>query len=393
MSAASGPFLTNLPARGVRVYLDHAASTPVDPEAHARVQRVSAIAGNPASVHAAGVEATREVERARSRIAGVIGCEPDELLFTSGATEANNLALKGVVLGQRGRVPHLLVSAVEHPSVTEPARWLAEAGFARLTMLPVDGEGRLRPEALADALDADAVLVSVQHANNETGVLQDLSSLARVCRRAGVLLHVDASQSLCKAPLDVRALGIDLLTASGHKLHGPKGVGILYVREGVPLVPLLHGGGHERGLRGGTLNAPGIAGFGEAVVRYSAADREYIAGLQRYFEAGLRTRFPDVRIHGEAAPRVANITNFALPGRGGKALFLDLDRRGILVSASSACHSTLLTPSPVLIAMGYTEAEANEALRVSFGRGTTAAELDALLVTLTELTEGVVPCP
>ncbi len=383
------------PSRPVaaRVYLDHAASTSVDEAVAVRVAEVAAVTANPASVHSAGVWATREVERARGRIADRLGVSPEEVTFTSGATEANNLALKGVVWGLGRTRPHILVSAVEHPSVLEPARWLAEAGHARLTVLPVDAEGRVRPGDVAGAIEADTVLVSVQHVNNETGVIQPLEAIGRVCRERGVILHVDASQGFCKAPLDAAALGIGLLTASGHKLHGPKGVGILYCREGISLIPLLHGGGHERGLRGGTLNAPAIAGFGEAVRRYEAADLDRIAGLQARFEAGLRKHWPALRIHGSGAERVVNISNFAIPGHAGKATFLELDRRGVLVSASSACHSTKTTPSPVLLAMGLSTHDANEAVRVSFGRPTTEGDVDTLLSALLNLTLEVATCP
>ena len=353
---------------------------------------MGAVAGNPASVHSAGVWAAREVERARMRLAARLGASEEELVFTSGATEANNMALKGVVFAARRHRPELLVSAVEHPSVLEPARWLDAAGLARLTVLPVDGEGRMRVETVEAALGPDTLLVSVQHANNETGVLQPVAAIGRLCRSRGVHFHVDASQGLCKAPIDVNGCAIDLLTASGHKLHGPKGVGLLYLREGVPFEPLLHGGGHERGLRGGTLNAPAIAGFGLAVAGYSAEELARVASLRDRFEAGLRARFPNVRIAAGAVPRIPTISNFALPGVSGKAVFQALDRRGVLVSASSACHSTLLTPSAVLKAMGASDDEANEAVRVSFGRTTAAFEVDTLLTALAELQEEVNAC-
>lgn len=374
------------------VYLDHAASTPMEASVAARVAEVAAVAGNPASVHSAGVWAAREVERARMRLAVRLGASEEEVIFTSGATEANNMALKGVVFAARRHRPELLVSAVEHPSVLEPARWLEAAGLARLTVLPVDAEGRVRVETVEGALGPDTLLVSVQHANNETGVLQPVAEIGQLCRSRGVRFHVDASQGLCKAPIDVNGCAIDLLTASGHKLHGPKGVGLLYLRGGVALEPLLHGGGHERGLRGGTLNASAIAGFGLAVAGYSAEELARVASLRDRFEAGLRARFPDVRIAAGSVSRIPTITNFALPGVSGKAVFQALDRRGVLVSASSACHSTLLTPSAVLKAMGASDDEANEAVRVSFGRTTAAFEIDMLLTALGELQEEVNIC-
>lgn len=380
------------PAERPRVYLDSAASTPIDPAVASRVAELAGLAANPASVHSAGVRATREIERARARIAACLGAEPEEITFTSGATEANNFALKGAILG-RGGLPRVLVSAVEHPSVSEPLAWLAAVGLARVETLPVGRDGRVAPATLDAALGPDTVLVSVQQANNETGVLQDLAALGARCRAAGVLFHVDASQGFRKAPLDVAALGIDLLTASAHKLHGPKGVGLLYVRAGVELVPLLHGGGQERGLRGGTLNTPGIAGFGDAVSRYTAPELARVAALRDHFEAAVRARFPQARFHGAEAPRVPTISNLAFPGHTGKSLLIELDRRGICVSTSSACHATRLTPSPVLKAMGLEDADADEALRVSFGRTTRVEEVDLLLDQLTELLARRTACP
>ena len=369
------------------MYLDAAASAPCDPVVTEKMMEIQAqFDANPSSVHSAGIRASREVEMARERLASRLGCEPDEIVFTGGATEANNLALKGLVWASESSNPHVVISAIEHPSILEVATWLKNTGQARLTILPVDPNGQVSPGELEDAIDSETVLVSVMHANNELGVLQVLPDLIRICRDRGVLFHTDASQSFLKVPIDVGALGIDLLTVSGHKIHGPKGVGMLYVRSGVNLSPLLHGGDHESGLRSGTLNVAAIAGFGVAVVRYSRDDLARIEQLRDALLQGLRDSFPELREHGNRVDRVPTVVNFALPGRSGKELAKALDRKGILVSASSACHSARLLPSHVLKAIGLTDEEADEAIRVSLGRFTTAEDVVCLVSALQEIT-------
>jgi len=325
---------------------------------------------------------------ARERLASRLACQPDEIVFTGGATEANNLAIKGAVWGKGAGELHLVVSSIEHPSVMEVAAWLEQTGQVRLTVLPVDPNGWVEPSELDRAIRPDTVLVSVMHANNELGTLQSLPELIGVCHDRGVLFHSDASQSFLKVPIDVGALGIDLLTVSAHKVHGPKGVGALFVRSGVELAPLMHGGEHESGLRSGTLNVAAIAGFGVAVSGYASEEGSRIRRLRDELLLGLRAAFPDLREHGAGAERVPTVVNFAVPGWSGKELAKALDKKGILVSASSACHANHLEPSHVLRAIGLTDEEADEAIRVSLGRFSTEEDVGRLLAALQEITAG-----
>jgi len=377
---------TRFAKRRPHVFLDNAASAPPDPLVLAEMAKVDAAqSANPSSVHRPGLRAMRAVELARHRIAERLGVEPDTVVFTSGGTEANNLALKGAVWAAPPDRRHVLVSTIEHPCVLETAAWLQATGQAEVEHIPVDRTGRVDPGTVEKMLRPDTLLVSVMHANNEVGTLQPMEALGRVCREAGVLFHTDACQSFCKVPLDVGALPIDLVTINGHKVHGPKGVGALYIRPGVELMPLLHGGGHEEGMRSGTLNVPGIAGFGVAVESYPTADGPRMADLTRTLLGWLEKALPELRVNGEGADGVGNILNISVPGRSGKDLFMELDRRGIAVSSSSACNAAKLTPSHVLLAMGYSPLEADEALRISLGRFTTLADLGELRDTLVDI--------
>ena len=382
--------------RRPHVFLDNAASAPPDPAVLDHMSKVDRRhAANPSSVHRPGLRAMREVELARHRIAARLGVEPDTIVFTSGGTEANNLALKGAVWAAPRHRRHLLVSSIEHPCVLETAAWLHHTGQAEVSHIPVDPLGQVDPTTVARMIRPDTLLVSVMHANNEVGTLQPLHAIGEVCRAAGVLLHTDACQSFCKVPLDASALPIDLITINGHKVHGPKGVGALYVRPGVALSPLFHGGGHEEGMRSGTLNVPGIAGFGTAVHVYPPADGPRMAALTRTLLGWLNEALPGVRVNGAGPDGVGNILNISVPGHSGKALFMALDRRGVAVSSSSACHATKLTPSHVLLAMGYSDEQADEALRISLGRFTTRADIEALRDTLVDIvhTASAAPVP
>jgi cysteine desulfurase len=374
------------PVRPAQIYLDSAASAPIDPAVTAKMVDVQGRFGaNPASVHKAGLRAAREVELARMRIAARLGCPPETLTFTGCATEANNLALKGALWASPPDRRHLIVSAIEHPSVLGVARWLEQTGQARLTVLPVNAEGRVLPEVLDRALAPDTALVSVMHANNEVGTIQPLAALGQLCRERGVLLHTDACQSFLKVPIDLATMPVDLLSINAHKVHGPKGVGALYIRPGVTLTPLLHGGGHENGLRAGTLNVPGIAGFGQAVERFTADELARIVRLRVHLLGRLVRQLPQHRRNSPDTDALCNIVNVDIPGHNGKTLFQALDRRGIRVSSSSACHSTKLTPSPVLLAMGLDAPTADRALRISLGRLNTIDEVDALMDALVEI--------
>jgi len=341
---------------------------------------------NPSSIHSAGIRAARELEMARIHLGARLGCDPDQVTFTGGATEANNLAIKGAVWSADPGDKHLIVSAIEHPSVLKVAKWLAKTGQARLTILPVDQNALVRCEDLEAAIEPATILVSIMHANNEVGVVQPIAEFARICRENGVLFHTDASQSFLKTPIDMDAWGIDLLTVSGHKVHGPKGVGALAMKKGVCVTPLLHGGDHESGLRSGTPNVAAIAGFGVAVSRFTDGELRRIATLREQLVRGLHEAFPNIRKHGWGAAQVPTIVNVGIAGWTGKDLAKALDQKGLLVSASSACHATLLTPSHVLKAMGQTDHEADEALRISLGRFTTSENIATLLRVIIEVT-------
>ena len=376
------------------IYLDHNATTPVDPRViEAMLPAFTEHFGNPAShTHAYGWAAARLVERAREQIAAALGAHPDEVVFTSGATESNNLAIKGVAWSLAGRGRHLVTVATEHKAVLDPCRRLAGAGF-EVTVLPVDRHGRVGPEQLAAALRPDTVLVSVMLANNETGTLQPLAAIAEACRAAGVLLHTDATQAVGKIPVDVGALGVDLLSLSGHKIYGPRGVGALIVRRRKPrlrLVPLFDGGGHEAGARSGTLNTPGIVGLARAL-ELAAADLveegRRLAALRDRLHAGIVAGLDGVHENGHPTERLPNTLNLSFVGVDGNALLVGLTE--LAVSSGSACTSADPKPSHVLAALGVPPQLAAASLRFSLGRGNTGAEIDAAAAAVCRVVTGL----
>lgn len=370
----------------MNIYLDHNATAPLDPRVLEAMQPwFLGSHGNPASVHRPGRAAHEALEQARAEVAALVKAKPAEVIFTGGGTEADNLALKGVCAGApKGR---LLVGGIEHSAVLGPADALATLGW-QVQCLSVDGEGRYDLGALDQALAGkDVRLVSAMRANNETGVLQDVAAIAGQAHAAGALLHCDAVQAAGKIPVDLRALGADLLTLSAHKLNGPRGVGALIMDRRVDLVPLVHGGGQEQGLRGGTENLAGIVGFGKAAALAKAelAERAtHARGLRDALETGVR-KLTGVTIFSGAAERLPNTLQFGLPGIDGEWLVMELDKRGIAVSSGSACHSGSGEPSHVLTAMGYEPAIAKGALRISFGMGNTSQDVEAVLKALQEI--------
>lgn len=371
----------------MRIYLDHNATTPVrDEVAQAMLRALRDGFGNPSSVHAEGAAARAALERAREQVAALVGAQPGEVVFTSGATEANHAALRGV-LGAAGAGARLVTTCAEHPSVAEPAAALEAAGHP-VTRLPVDPDGRLGEGALAAALAEPAALVSVLLANNETGVLQDGAALGAACAERGVPLHLDATQAVGKWPVDVRALGASLLSGSAHKLGGPKGAGFLVCARGVALAPWLRGGPQERGRRGGTENVPGAVGLGAACElaarELEARVREWGRLRDRLWE-GIREKIPDVRRNGCARQVLPNTLSVEFRGADGEALLQALDLEGVAVSTGAACHSGSLEPSPVLRAMGRSEAEARASLRFSLGHGIGDAEIERVLALLPDL--------
>lgn len=362
------------------IYLDYNATTPVAPEvAEAMRPYLLEHFGNPSSGHSYGVSAHDAVGKAREQVAAMLNAKPGEILFTSGGTESNNLALKGVVAAQTARGNHVITSAVEHPAIAEVCRWLSENGL-RVTVLPVNAHARVNPADLEAVIDDATVLVSIMHANNEVGTMQPVADLAKIAHRHGALMHTDAAQSVGKVQVDVAELDVDLLTIAGHKLYAPKGIGALYVRGGVTLARQLHGAGHERGLRPGTENVPGIVGLGEAAriatrdlpeltAELAAKRRQLYDGLVN--ELGVRR----VRQNGHPKACLPNTLSAAFKGRKADEL-LERMADTVAASAGSACHAGEITLSPVLRAAGVPEEWAAGTIRFSVGRYTTADEID-----------------
>jgi cysteine desulfurase len=374
----------------VRVYLDHNATTPPHPEVVETMARVLRdCPGNPSSTHLEGSRARAVVEEARSRVAALLGAEPDELLFTSGATEANNTALLGALAG---RPPgHVVSSSVEHPSVEAPLAALEAAGW-RVTRVAVDASGRVAADAIEAALGPDTALVSLIWANNETGVLQPVERVAERARERGVLVHVDGTQRAGKLPIDLGRVPIDLLALSAHKLQGPKGSGCLFARRGVAWAPLLRGGPQEQGRRGGTENVAGIAGLGTAC---ALATRELPgraaewAHLRDRLWEGIEAKVPGVARNGTPAHVLPNTLNVRFEGVAGELLLQALDLEGVAASSGAACHSGSIEPSRVLTAMGLSPRQARASLRFSVGHGNDEAQIDRVLQLLPDLVQRV----
>jgi len=375
----------------MRIYFDHNATTPVDPavaDAVARTLREEF--GNPSSVHSYGQRAKTCLDDARSAMAALLGAEPSEIVFTSGGTESDNLAIRGAAeameaMGRR----HVIASAIEHEAVLNTVKALARRGW-RTTLLSVDATGIVSPDRLTDALADDTALVSVMHANNEIGTIQPIHELAAIAHRRGALFHTDAVQSTGKIPLSVKTAGVDLLSVSAHKLNGPKGIGALWIRRGARLMPYLTGGRQERSRRAGTENVPGIVGLGIAA-RLAAEKMESggqrLATLRDRLEAGVLARVPETAVNGDRARRVPNTTNISFEGIEAESLLIALDLEGIAVSTGSACSSGTLEPSHVLRAMGLPHPRAQNSIRFSLGAGNTAAEVDRVLSVLPGIVE------
>ena len=364
-----------------RIYLDNAATTACAPEVlEAMLPYFTQAFGNASSVHTFGRETKRALENARRQVMRGVGAKhPQEILFTSGGSEADNWAVKGVALS-RG-AGHIITTAIEHHAVLHACQWLETQGFA-VTYLPVDGEGRVDAQAVERAIRPDTILVSVMTANNEVGTIQPIGEIGAICRARGILFHTDAVQAIGAIPVDVEAMNVDLLSLSAHKFHGPKGVGALYVRKGVRLERLIHGGAQERGFRAGTENLPGVVGLGCAIELAVARQAENAAHMTRLRErliAGIRERVPDVRLNGHPTQRLPGNVNLSFAGVEGEALLLRLDLAGIAGSSGSACTSGALDPSHVLMALGLTEAQAQGSLRLTLGADSTDADVDAVL--------------
>jgi cysteine desulfurase len=359
------------------VYLDHHASTPCDPRVlEAMLPYFSTHFGNPSSTNnSLGRNAADAVDRAREEIADALGVRRSEIIFTSGASESNNLALLGLSR-QAGVRRQIITTAIEHKSVLETCRALSEEGF-EITVLPVEADGRLDLARLKAAVSEKTLVVTVQAANNEIGTLQDVSAIADITHESGALLHCDAAQAIGKIPFSISDLGVDLLSASAHKLYGPKGIGFLFLAGGVrklPIGPIQFGGGHESGLRPGTLNVPAIVGFAKAVSLIDLSEKERIQGLRERFEARILRSIPGMKINGAGLARLAGNSSITIPGIDAEALLANLPE--LALSTGSACTSGAPDPSHVLTAIGLSRANALSTIRVGFGRENTAGEVD-----------------
>jgi cysteine desulfurase len=375
----------------MRIYFDHNATTPVDPAVAEVVMRVMIEEfGNASSVHHFGQRAKAVLDEARSSVASLIGGEPSEIVFTSGGTESDNFALRGVAdaLQPTGR-RHLIASGIEHEAVLVTLRALAKRGW-NVTLLPVDASGIVNPESLQQAITPDTAIVSLMHANNEIGTIQPVAEFAAIAHAHGALMHTDAVQSVGKIPVDVRALGVDLLSLSAHKFNGPKGVGALFIKRGARITAILTGGKHERTRRAGTENVPGIAGLGVAATlaaKKLTTEAARIAALRDRLEAAVLARVPGTAVNGDRDRRVPNTTNISFDAVEAESLLIALDLEGVAVSTGSACSSGTLEPSHVLRAMGLPSPRTQNSIRVSLGAGNTDAEVDFVVSKLPGLVD------
>jgi len=368
----------------MRIYLDNNATTPIDPAVLDVLSRASQdVFGNASSIHKEGQAARRLLEEVRETVARTLGASGREVVFTSGGTESNNAAIFGAI----GATPHghVVTTAIEHPSVIEAVNDLKNRG-TEVTLVGCDRSGRIHGDDVVAAIRPDTRLVTMMLANNETGVVQPVGDVARVCRDRGILMHCDAVQGLGKLAVDVEALQVDLLSVSGHKIHAPKGVGALFVRRGVTLAPHLVGGAQERRRRAGTENVPLAAAFGAAAERGSAVeDRQRVEQLRDRFERAVKAGIPDVTVNGAGVPRVPNTSSMTFAGADAEGIVIGLDLSGIAVSTGSACSSGRVEPSRVLLAMGLTSDEARSTIRFSISRFTTAEEIDRVVEVLKEV--------
>jgi cysteine desulfurase len=373
----------------MRAYMDYAATTPVDPRVlEAMKPYFSEKFGNSSSLHTQGREAKEALDESRNAVATMLNAEPKEVIFMGSATESTNMALKGVAFANRKTGKHIIISAIEHHCVLEPARWLAKQGF-KITRLPVDNHGFIDLTQLENAIRKDTILVSIMHANNEIGTLQDMEKIGKLCRDKGVYFHSDAAQSFGKLPIDVKKMNIDLLSISSHKMYGPKGVGGLYVRNGTKIEPLLHGGGHEFGKRSSTVNVAGIVGFAEAVriqKEEMASDAKKQINFRDKLINGL-LKIEDAHLNGHLTKRLPNNSSFWFAYIEGESLLMQLDMEGISASTGSACSSKSLEASHVLLAIGLKPQEAHGSLRLTLGKYTTKEDVKYTLEIVPKVVE------
>ncbi len=372
----------------MNIYLDNAATTRPYQEVM-EVMRACQESnfGNASSISKPGIQSATTIEKSRSIIAKSIGGLPEEIFFTSGGTEANNLAILGVAYANKRKGNHIITSVIEHPSIYEPVRWLSANGFD-VTFLPVDSKGFIDPQDVLRAITPNTILVSVMHANNEIGTIEPIAEIGEICRGKGVLSHTDGCQSFTKTRLNVTEQHLDLVSLNGHKIHGPKGVGAMYIRSGCRLNPLWHGGGQEGDFRPGTYNTPGIAGFGKAVEVSQTVDLTDMAKMRDDFIDDVTRSIDGAFLNGPLGDaRLPNNINLYFRGVGGKQIFTALNKRGVYISTGSACSSTKLTPSRVLLSIGQDDEMANGAIRLSISNFTTPDQLDYVVQCLVEIVE------
>ena len=368
-----------------KIYLDYAATTPADPRVvKAMLPYFNEKFGNTMSLHSFGQEAKAALEKSRGEVASLIGAGPDEIIFTSSATESNNLAIKGVAFANKNKGKHIITSPIEHPCVMEATKWLKEQGFA-ISRLKVDNYGLVDIADLKKKIRKDTVLVSVIHASNEIGTLQPIEEIGKICKEKGIYFHTDAVQSFGKIPINVNKMNIDLLSASSHKMYGPKGVACLYVRKGVRIEPILHGGGQESGLRSSTVNVPAIVGFAracEVCKKEMKKEMKRLSKLRDKLIKGILKNIPNSHLNGHPQKRLPNNVNAWFDFIEGESMVVQLDMEGVAASTGSACSSAKLEPSHVLLATGLKHQEAHGSLRLSLGRWTKESEIDYLLKVL-----------
>ncbi len=371
-------------------YLDYAATTPTDPEVLAAMMPYfTEVFGNPSSVYSFAAKSRKAIDTARGQVARALNAEPDEIFFTGSGTEADNWALKGTMERLRSKGDHLITTKIEHHAILHTAEYLEKVEGFHVTYLPVDSDGRVRMEDLEAAMTDKTVLVSVMFANNEVGTIQPIGEIGSLCRRRGVLFHTDAVQAAAQLDIDVKALNIDMLSLSAHKMYGPKGVGAFYLRRGLRLENFVHGGGQEKGLRASTENLAGIVGLGVAIERLKAhlpKEKARLCALRDRLIDGVLSKIPDTKLNGARGDeRLPNNTNFSFIGIEGETLLLDLDSKGISASTGSACSSASLEPSHVLLALGLSHEMAHGSLRMTLGCGTTGEQVDYVLNVLPEI--------
>jgi cysteine desulfurase len=368
-----------------RIYLDYAATTPTHPEVvQAMLPYFTENFGNPSSIYSYGQESREAMESARAKVAKLIHAQDDEIVFTGGGTEADNYALEGTVFANEKKGNHIITTAIEHHAVLETCKFLEKRGFT-VTRLPVDKYGLVNPDDVKKAITPKTILISVMHANNEIGAIQPLAEIGKITKEKSIVFHTDAVQTAGHIPIDVNKLGVDLVSMSAHKLYGPKGVGALYIRKGVKLIPFINGGGQEKGRRSGTENVPGIVGFGKAA-ELALGEMDAEAGrltiLRDKLIQGILSRITDTHLNGHPVKRLPNNANISIDFIEGESMCLNLDFQGICASTGSACSSSSLEPSHVLLALGLRHEQAHGSLRFTLGKWTTEEDIERVLAVL-----------